>query len=137
MVNYGLHMRGASALSCIRAGTVSLQRRPCSGGTARFAAAGYVSACFLMFCGLPSCPAHALVQGGRLWRAFAKVDRVPAGAPRYHALRRRVAYIPPRAVAAWLTGFHPGVRINFLARHLVLQREICSRKMGALAEENM
>ena len=87
----------------------------------RFETVGCVLACVLVFCAVPSCPAHPLAQGERLWRAFAKADRAPAGAPRYRALRRGVVSVPPQIVAAWLAGFHPRMQINFLTRHFGLR----------------
>ena len=64
------------------------------------------------------CPRHATVAQFRQDRSRARRGTtLPCLCP-------RVVYVPPRAVAAGLAGFHPRMQINFLARHFGLPGSI-------------
>lgn len=116
MARSDLQVRGAPVPARIYAITVPLQGRFLPGGPTYLVAVKYASVCAIMFCAASCCTAGPTAHGTRPWRTFAKIDRMPEGAPRYRALRRRVAYVSPQKVAAALARFHPTTHINFLGR---------------------
>lgn len=116
MARPDLQVRGAPVPARTYAITVPLQGRILPGGPTYRVAVKYACVCAIMFCAASCCPAGPTAHGTRPWRTFAKIDRMPEGAPRYRALRRRVVYVSPQKVAAALARFHPTTHINFLGR---------------------